>query len=325
MVKARMRRTRMATTMRSSIIVKPICFALDLRIPLLLYCMNVSASREVSRDGTGFPDALKSVEPRIEQLYYKGAWDEQIFAKCVAIVGSRKMTVYGRQVLNQLIPAVIGQGYTTVSGFMHGVDIEVHRLTYLNSGRTIAVLGWGIDKDIDIENSDLYYNLIESSSLVLSEYEGKMPGMKHRYPERNRIVVGLSSDVIVVEAAPKSGSLITAHLALQQGKKLWAIPGPITSRVSEGTNSLIKEGLAEMLNPGDFNMYSEKDARNRGKMELSDVESMIVTQLKKKGPMSVNELVREVGLSVGEVGSIVMGLELKSVVKEKGGVVRVTR
>lgn len=283
--------------------------------------MAVSASGVVKRDTPRFPRPLLPVEPKIEQLYYKGAWDKEIFRKCVAIVGSRKMTRYGKQVLGRLVPELITRGYSTVSGFMHGVDIEVHRLTYLNSGRTIGVLGWGIDKKIDAESIDLYQSLIENDSLLISEYEGDKPGMKHMYPARNRIVAGIASDVIVIEAAKGSGSLITAHLALQQGKKLWAIPGPVTSKVSEGTNSLIKEGLAEMLTIDDFNLYSKKGAKDRSKNDMSESESRIITQLDKNGPMSMNELIRATKMKISQAGSIVMGMEMKGLVVEKGGIV----
>lgn len=279
----------------------------------------------VESSSARFPSCLMGIEPVIERLYYRGKWDKVIFGKCVAIVGSRAMTKYGRTVIARLVPELVGRGYTTVSGFMYGVDIEVHRLTYMSGGRTIAVLPHGIEKKIEVENASLYDKLIESDSLFVSEHEGKFPGMKHVYPLRNRIVVGLASDVIVIEGAKKSGSMISGHLALQQGKRLWAVPGPVNSKVSEGTNQLIKDGMAQMLTFDDLNLYSEKDAINRPKHKMSRDESKIVELIEGEGGLGVNELVRKLGWEAAKVVVIVGGLEMRGIIREKGGLYACTQ
>lgn len=287
------------------------------------YCIIVGqvASGILTPEDDLFPSRLLDVKPSVSKLYFKGTVDSSIFSRCVAIVGSRKMTRYGKQVLSWLIPELVAQGYTTVSGFMHGVDIEVHRLTYLNGGRTIAVLGWGINKKNDVENDDLYHKLIDNSSLFVSEYKENMAPNRATFPQRNRIVAGLADEVMVIEGAKNSGSLITAGLAVKFGRKLWAVPGPVTSEMSEGTNNLIKEGLAEMLTLDEIKLYSRKDPKNRQNDDLSDDESKIVELLIQKGSVGMNELVRLLKIPIGEIMSTVTDLSMKGIVISDGGYV----
>lgn len=274
----------------------------------------------VKNSDSGFPEKLMQVTPKIKRLYYKGGWKRAIFSKTVAIVGSRKMTMYGKQVLASLIPQLVSQGFTTISGFMYGVDMEVHRLTYLHGGKTISVLGWGIDYKIDIESNDLYHNLIDSDSLFMSEYEGNMAPSKATFPQRNRIVAGLAEHVIVIEGAKRSGSLITAALALKFRRKLWAVPGPVTSEVSQGTNQLIKDGEAEMLTLDDFNLYSKIDPTDQPKYKLRVDESTIFDLFTTRGGMRVNEIIREIGWDTAKVSRVLLSLQMKGLVREENGV-----
>lgn len=180
-----------------------------------------------------------------KELFYSGNFDPIIFKDCVAVVGSRKITDYGGRVVEKIIPGLVMQGKTVVSGFMYGTDRYAHNSCVENGGKTIAVLGWGIDTKLTGADLELAQKIISTGGLLISEWETQKSAL-WTFPSRNRIIAALSSEVIVVEAAEKSGSLITANLALKLKRKLWAVPGPITSRTSKGTNRLIAEGKAEM-------------------------------------------------------------------------------
>lgn len=189
-----------------------------------------------------------------DKYFYRGEWSEEIFKKSIAIVGSRRMTRYGKEVVDNFIASFVANGATTISGFMYGVDTEVHQKTVDYGGKTVAVFGCGLDVIYPLENEKLYQQILETGGLTISEYEASAKPHLWKFPQRNKIVASLASlGVLVVEAGDKSGSLITAKLAKKMGKKVYAVPGPITSSTSEGTNVLIKEGEAIMVTePGDI-------------------------------------------------------------------------
>lgn len=188
---------------------------------------------------------LNLIRPRLERIGYKGnislLLDE---APKLAIVGSRKMSWYGQKVIEEWMPTLVQGGVTIVSGFMYGVDRTAHQACLDCGGKTIAVLGWGIERKPTIGEEKLYQEILEVDSLIVSEYEGEQEGSRWSFPRRNRIVVGIADAVLVIEAEEKSGSMITARLAYEAGKVLLAVPGLVGSRVSEGTNNLIKSGKA---------------------------------------------------------------------------------
>lgn len=186
---------------------------------------------------------LKDLSNPPKNLFYQGTWDPQLFTHCVAIVGSRRMTQYGRLVVEKIIPQLVFEKKTIVSGFMYGVDQYAHAQTLACGGKTIAVLGWGISRRLEGSDRKLAENIIGSGGLLLSEWEHQSATL-WTFPVRNRIVAALSEDVIVVEAGIKSGSLITANIARKLGRRLWAVPGAITSNQSAGTNVLIDSGMA---------------------------------------------------------------------------------
>jgi DNA processing protein len=291
-------------------------------------------SQYVSRDEASFPTRLLEIKPKIKGLWGRGQWDPSLFTKTVAIVGSRKMSRYGIQVVQEIVPKFVEAGYTTIPGFMYGIDTEVHELTLDSGGRTVAVLGYGIDRQFDVEENRMYQRMMESRGLILSEYNGNTRGQVWTFPQRNRIVVGLSDMIVVVEAGIKSGSLNSASWALRQGKSVFAVPGSIFSATSEGSNVLISEGKAISLTLSrlyqalgqDVNiLYSEKDLNNRNKSHLNDTESTLITLLKLEGPQSVNELSRISGHAVGEVSATLMTLLLRGEVGEERGVWAVSR
>jgi len=175
-------------------------------------------------------------------LYYKGNWNPEIFENCLAVVGSRRMTSYGRKITEQLVTEIAAAGVTIVSGFMYGGDEAAHRAAVEMGGRTIAVMPCGIDIIHPEYQEELYNEILNKNGLIISEFKGSFPPDKWTYPRRNRIVAGLSKTILIVEAGLNSGTLITADYAKKFGRKIFAVPGPMTSDVSKGTAQLIKEG-----------------------------------------------------------------------------------
>lgn len=191
-----------------------------------------------------YPDSLKFIDNRPVFLYIRGNI-ENLYEDCIAIVGSRNASIYGRNVARKIARELADRNINIVSGLAAGIDKFAH-LGALESktGKTIAVLGTGIsDNEIyPFENKKLFENILESKGTIISEFKLGTKPLKYNFPLRNRIISGLSTKLIVVEAAKNSGSLITADFALEQGKDIYAVPGNITSENSVGTNELIKQG-----------------------------------------------------------------------------------
>lgn len=279
-------------------------------------------SRYVGRGEAEFPEKLVGIKPDIMGLWGRGDWELLKSEKTVAIVGSRKMTRYGKQVLAEIVPKLVDDGYTTISGFMYGIDIEMHRLTIENGGKTIGVFGWGIDSPVIPGTEELYHKALDSNNLFVSELEPTELGQLWTFPRRNRIVVGLSDLVIVVEAGIRSGSLNSAEWGRKLGKPVYAVPGPIFSPVSAGCNWLLSEGFAKPLTLDFFDdkNYSEKVRIRSANGKMSEGESRLITQLKIVGPRSLNELARTLEQPVGEVSAVLTGLLLKGEVTEERGI-----
>ena len=169
---------------------------------------------------------------------------------CLSIVGSRSPTAYGKAVMDEMIPPLVAEGVTLVSGLAKGIDQMVHSCAIANGGATIGIIGSGLDVTYPRENAALQRQMM-AEQLVISEYPlGSKPERFH-FPMRNRLIANLSLATLVIEATEKSGSLITANLALQENRDVYAVPGNITSRLSVGTNQLIKAGAACVLNATD--------------------------------------------------------------------------
>ena len=244
-------------------------------------------------------------------LWYAGEWRAEVFAKCAAVVGSRQMTEYGRRVVDKLIPRLVDEGYTIVSGFMYGVDQAAHAACVACAGRTVAILGWGIAQPLEGQEAALAKQIVAGGGLMVSEWENQL-GALWTFPIRNRIVAALAASVYVVEAAVKSGSMITVDWARKLGRQIWAVPGPVTSRVSAGTNQLISDGTAKIWVPDTSRSNQSKD-RDR---YTDNAEIYIALQ---NEALSVDELVRKTGRSAEEVGAQLSVGVLRGEVEEKAG------
>ena len=199
-----------------------------------------------------YPVSLTKIDSPPIGLYIKGNRKLLVEHPKIAVVGARKITSYGRQVTENLVSQLVSNNFIIVSGMALGVDGIAHKTAIEQKGSTIAVLGCGVDCPYPRENEQLYEQILDSSGLIISEYPLGMPANPGTFPARNRIVAGLSSSVLITEAAEDSGSLITAGLANKQGKTVFAVPAPINSRMSAGTAKLMKQGAVIVTSVNDI-------------------------------------------------------------------------
>lgn len=194
-----------------------------------------------------YPELLREIAQPPLCLFFQGDF-ALVNRPCVAIVGARELTPYGQQVLATWLPHLVSAQLVTVSGLARGTDEAVHRGTMAHGGQTIAVIGTGVDVAYPKRRDNLQTQ-ISQQGLILSEYLPWEPPAKHHFPERNRIIAGLAQATVIVEARQKSGSLITANVALDENRVVMAVPGPVTSPLSAGTNALIVAGAIPLISP----------------------------------------------------------------------------
>lgn len=267
-----------------------------------------------------YPKSLKDIYDPPIILFYKGEILPQD-AKAIGVVGTRKVTGYGKLATENLVDKLVSSEFTIVSGLARGVDTVAHTQALKSGGRTLAVLGGGINSIFPPDNTSLAQKII-SQGAVLSEYHPDSPHLPGNFPARNRIIAGLSQGVLVTEAASDSGSLITARLALEQGREVFAVPGPITSTVSEGTADLIKDGarvvtrIEDILEELGVEVKSVKEKVNNG--QLSEIENKILNCLENE-TMHIDEICRQLNKPASEVSSSLIKMEIQGFVKNLGG------
>lgn len=194
-----------------------------------------------------YPSALREIYDPPIVLYVKGAWSDCLDRPCIGVVGSRRASTYGQNAALMLARDLAEHGVTVVSGFARGIDAAAHRGALEAGGRTVAVLGTGIDEVYPRDHKKLAAEILDRGGALVSQFPLGTPPVSENFPYRNRIISGLSLGVVVVEAAENSGSLITARLAMEQNREVFAVPGNITSRNSFGTNYLIKGAGAKLV------------------------------------------------------------------------------
>ncbi len=275
----------------------------------------------VTKENSQYPPLLKAIgKDAPKQLYYKGNWDDAIFKNCLAVVGARRMTGYGKHVVEQMVQDVARAGVTIVSGFMYGVDAAAHEAALQVKGRTIAVMPCGIDRVHPAYQKKLYADIIDHGGLILSEFAGTMLPSNWTYPKRNRIVAGLSQATLVIEASKKSGSLITAGFAKKYNRKLFAVPGSITNELSQGTNQLLREGAEGATSSRDILDFFDVPALplRLGQVNHKGLELRIAKELKRES-LEIDILVRNLGVSVAELGTALSLLQLRGAVSLERG------
>jgi DNA processing protein len=276
-----------------------------------------------------YPLCLKNIYDPPIVLYMKGNIKKD--EKFIAIVGSRRASSYGIKMAQTIATELSKYGITVVSGMARGIDSYAHKGAIDGGGRTIAVLGCGLDIVYPSENKKLMENII-SSGACISEYLPGTSPVPGNFPARNRIISGISLGVIVIEAAERSGSLITADFALEQGREVFALPGNVNNYNSTGTNKLIKEGAKLVTGIDDIleeiNIsFTEEKIKDFFAQRLKDDElfkgldndERKVAECLKLEPLHIDVIARKTGLGIGLVGSILIMLELQGVVEQLSG------
>lgn len=276
----------------------------------------------IAIDDPGYPILLKAIHDPPFILYYRGTLPPAD-ALCIGIVGSRQATDYGLGVAHDLAKS-LAPSMIVVSGLAYGIDEAAHRGALDAGGLTVAVLASGLDGGDSSRKEKLTEEILSKNGCIMSEFPPEMPPLKQHFPIRNRIVAGMSKAVIIVEAAEKSGSLITARAAIAENREVFAVPGPITSPTSQGTNLLCKNGAHVVTHAQDIfdvlgidHQVLEKETVGLPN-DLTDDEKLIVTALSKE-PRHIDDLVRAAGKPQPAVAALLAGLELQGIVKDLGG------
>ncbi len=288
-----------------------------------------------------YPALLREIADPPITLYVKGEWAACFDNPCVALVGSRRCSTYGQNVALMLARDLAGRGITIVSGLARGIDAAAHRGALEAGGRTVAVLGTGVDEVYPRDHKKLADEILAKGGALVSQFPLGTPPIPENFPYRNRIISGLSLGVALIEAAENSGSLITARLALEQGREVFAVPGNITSRNSFGTNYLIKgagaklvqqwqDVVAELPTEIAARLLPPEPKKKRGASgtvpsgvsapaDLSDGERALFNLLSTDSPSHIDALAEASKLAVPELSSALLGLEMRELIRQLPG------
>lgn len=274
-----------------------------------------------------YPARLRMIPDPPPFLYIKGELREED-EKAVAVVGSRSASDYGTRITRELCQGLASLGFTVVSGMARGIDGEAHEAALGVGGRTVAVLGSGVDVAYPPEHEGLYRRICHKGA-ILSQLPMGTPPFSFNFPSRNRLISGLSLGVVVVEATEKSGSLITAGLALEQGREVFAVPGEAGASRSRGTHRLIRQGAKLVENVQDIVEEIAPQLLERGRVAQKaappslpphlSLEAGKIFELVLQGPIQIDELIQRSGISAAKVSEILLDLEIKGLLRQLPG------
>jgi len=270
-----------------------------------------------------YPPLLREIHQPPFILYKQGNFAVQDeFA--LAIVGSRKLTTYGQQVVLQLAADLAQAGLTIVSGLAQGIDTLAHRQALQHRGRTIAVVGSGLDDRSIFPSLNRHLaKTVAQNGVVLSEYPPGTPALKHHFPARNRLISGLSLGTLIVEATEKSGALLTARHALEQNREVFAVPGPITAKNSVGPNNLIKLGAKAVTTAQDvldeLNLQSLKENLNAREVIADNKQEALVLEAIQTEPVHIDKIIEITKLDTATANSVLSLMEIKGKIRNLGG------
>lgn len=273
---------------------------------------------EINQNDELFPETLKIIKDSPKKLYCIGNINI-LKNKKISVVGSRKCTAYGKSIAERLSTKLSNSGVSVVSGLARGIDSCAHMGALKEAGSTIAVLATGIDRCYPASNQGLY-NEISKNGLIISENPPGYICRRYDFPRRNRIISGISDAVVVVEAPLRSGALITAEYAMEQGKELFAIPGNITSFFSIGCNQLIREGAKPVAVLDDILMDLNIEVQNNeSNLNLGDDEFAVYDIIRKRGELSTEDLMKFTDFEVPKLAGILTVLEMKGAITNSMG------
>ena len=278
---------------------------------------TVSRIRKLRR--AEFPELLRQIHDPPQALFLRGAGDVDLLARpAVAIVGARACSPYGAQVARMLGRELGAAGLVVVSGLARGVDGEAHRGALEAEGLTVAVLGCGIDRDYPAAHAELGRRICERG-LIVSEYEPGVEPAPWRFPARNRIIAGLAAATVIVEARERSGALITADFALEDGREVFSVPGEITGSLARGTNRLLRQGATPLTSAEDvLELFGLAASQRRQAPSVGATAGAVLGQLA-DGAASADELARATGLEPGPLAAALAELELVGLATEAAG------
>jgi DNA processing protein len=291
-------------------------------------------------DGT-YPALLREIADPPLTLYVRGNWTTCFDSPCIAIVGSRRCSTYGQNVATMLARDLASRGVCIVSGLARGIDAAAHRGALEAGGKTVAVLGTGVDEVYPRDHKRLADEILAKGGAIVSQFPLGTPPIPENFPYRNRIISGLSLGVVLVEAAENSGSLITARLAMEQNREVFAVPGNVTSRNSFGTNYLIKGAGAKLVQqwqdvcaelPPEIaaRLLPPEPKKRRGKddnaatslivpADLTDDERAVLRLISTDDPSHIDALAEESKLSLPTLTSALLGLEMRELIRQLPG------
>ncbi|MFM8439905.1 MAG: DNA-processing protein DprA [Acidobacteriota bacterium] len=284
-------------------------------------------------DDPDYPDLLKEISDPPPVIYVLGEWKSCFDSPGVGVVGSRRASTYGENAAFSLSQELGRLGVCIVSGLARGIDTAAHRGALAGNGKTVAVMGTGLDSVYPRENSRLVEEILKNGGAVITQFPFGTPPLKDNFPYRNRMISGISHALVVVEATERSGSLITARLAMEQNREVMAVPGNITSRNSFGTNYLIKSGakliqqgqdvLAELPRDLVANLLTNVGENNPTTVEPNQSFSkevvLVLRHLGTDNDKSIDDLVEETGLRAEIVSSAILELEIAGAVRTHAG------
>lgn len=283
-------------------------------------------------DDGSYPQLLREIADPPITLYVQGAWEACLTMPCVAVIGSRLCSTYGTNAAEMLARDLAASGICVISGLARGIDTAAHRGAMRGNGKTVAVLGTGIDGAYPKENTRLIKEILDSGGAVVSQFPLGTPPLKDNFPYRNRIISGLSLGVLIVEASERSGSLITARLAMEQNREVMAVPGNITSANSYGTNYLIKSGaklvqqwqdvvaelpgdIAAAILPPKVDDENETTRIDAPPIDLNENERKLWSLLPSDASIHIDVLMESSGLSFGELNTALVALDIRDLIR----------
>jgi len=290
-------------------------------------------------DDGSYPAMLREIADPPITLYVRGDWQGCFEQPCVAVIGSRQCSTYGSNAAEMLSRDLASRGVCVVSGLARGIDTAAHKGAIAGKGKTVAVLGTGLDTVYPKENARLVNEILDSGGAVVTQFPLGTPPLKDNFPYRNRIISGLSLGVLIIEASERSGSLITARLATEQNREVMAVPGNITSRNSFGTNYLIKAGAklvqqwqdvvaelpaeigAKILPPKVDESASNSTAAQieKAPADLSQNELAIWSLLTADEHVHIDQLLETSGLAFGDLNAALVGLDIRDLIRSLPG------
>ena len=296
-----------------------------------LYALTAQGIDVISEDDPRYPPLIREIADPPPVLFMRGAAPSCSNDKFIAVVGTRKPSAYGISATKRIVADLAGYGFTVVSGMAAGIDAAAHRTAIESGVKTIAILGSGVDRAYPASNKKLMEDIIRSGA-VYSEYPPGITPYQQNFPRRNRLISGMSIGIIVVEAGERSGALITAGYAGEQGRDVFAVPGNISSPMSKGSNALLRDGAFIAISAEDIvnnlNKYiclpeqqtidfsaSARTEYDRKLESLSETELSVVRLLTGRGPQDMDSIAGFCKISAGNAGSAVVLLEIKGIIR----------